>query len=381
MKIVHCCLANFYIDNYNYQENVLPRVNRIDGHDVTIIASTETYINNQKIGYVEPKNYVNSDGISVKRIPYRRIPFHFVRRKIRSYPGVYQLLKEENPDLIFFHGVSAWELRTVVKYKLDHPDVKLYADNHATLENSAKGLFSRYILHGMFYKSVIKNTYKHIDKIFYVSLEAGQFLNTIYDIPHNKMEFYPLGGMVVNSKYREKVRRNVRHVLGVSDNDVLLVHSGKLDELKRTEDVLLALQGVSSDNLKLIIMGSIPEKMRSVLEPLIESDERVRYLGWKTPDELRKYLCAADVYVQPGSQSATMQNAICCGCAIILYPHKSHKPYLQGNGYYVRSIMDMRQVFSEIAERPKALKNMSAISTKVAYRLLDYKKIAARIYE
>ena len=65
MKILHCCLSCFYIDNYNYQENLLPRQNKIDGHDVSIIASTEVYINNTKLGYCEPKKYVNEDGIPV----------------------------------------------------------------------------------------------------------------------------------------------------------------------------------------------------------------------------------------------------------------------------------------------------------------------------
>lgn len=39
MKILHLCLACFYIDGYTYQENILPRINREDGHDVRILAS------------------------------------------------------------------------------------------------------------------------------------------------------------------------------------------------------------------------------------------------------------------------------------------------------------------------------------------------------
>lgn len=381
MKIVHLCLSNFYIDNYNYQENLLPLMNLYDGHDVSIIASTETFIDNLKIGYVEPKEYLNKDGISVKRIPYSKIPFHFIKRKIRSYPGVYQLLEIKTPDVILFHGMSAWELRTVIKYKINHPKVRLYVDNHATLENSAKDLFSRYVLHRLFYRLAIKNLYKHIDKILFVSLEAGDFLSTMYDIPDNKMEFYPLGGMVVEDGYREKIRKNVRDELGVSSNDILIIHSGKLDRLKRTQDILLALRGTPSENITMVIIGSIPDNMKSVLEPLIEADKRVKYLGWKTSEELRRFLYAGDVYVQPGSQSATMQNAICCGCAIMLYPHKSHEPYLKGNGYYVESIDDMRQVFRELTSRPDMLKTMSANSLKVARNLLDYRKLAARLYE
>lgn len=76
-----------------------------------------------------------------------------------------------------------------------------------------------------------------------------------------------------------------------------------------------------------------------------------------------------------------MQNSLCCGCAVVLYPHKSHQPYLQGNGYYVESIEDMRRVFQKIVDEPEALKVMSENSMKIARELLDYRKLAARLYE
>ena len=150
--------------------------------------------------------------------------------------------------------------------------------------------------------------------------------------------------------------------------------------MKRTEDILLALADIKSERLRLIIIGSIPEDMELVLKPLINADIRVSYVGWKTADELMEYLCAADVYVQPGSQSATMQNAICCGCSMILYPHKSHEPYLQGNGYYVRTIDDMKEVFQIISNDPNGINKMSENSMRIARELLDYKKLAARLY-
>jgi len=63
MKILHCCLSQFYIDNYSYQENILPRVNKQMGHEVKIIASTETYLDNRNLEYVEPSRYYTEDGI------------------------------------------------------------------------------------------------------------------------------------------------------------------------------------------------------------------------------------------------------------------------------------------------------------------------------
>ena len=372
MKIVHCCLSNFYIDNYNYQENMLSRQNKLDGHDVCIFASTETYINNSKIGYVEPSQYINEDSIPIIRIPYRNIPIHFIKRKVRSYPGVYQLLEKEKPDVIMFHGMCAWEMRTIVKYKRAHPEVKLFADCHEDFHNSATNFLSKNLLHKIFYP--------YIDKILYYSLEARDFLNTIYNIPNDKMEFFPLGGTILEEDEWQAKREKVRNELELCDDDILLVHSGKLDKMKRTEDILLALRKTSSKRLHLAIVGSIPEDMKPVLKPLIEADKRVHYVGWKTPDELMEFLCAADVYVQPGSQSATMQNAICCGCTMMLYPHKSHEPYIRGNGYYVRTIEDMARVLLEFSDEPDKLKTMSQNSRKLGRELLDYKKLAARLY-
>ena len=100
MKILHIMLANFYIDNYNYQENVLPKQNFKDGHDVLILASTETYLFNNKLGYVEPKEYINEDGIKVKRIDYN-FPFigRFLKSKIRSYKNTYKIIREFSPNM------------------------------------------------------------------------------------------------------------------------------------------------------------------------------------------------------------------------------------------------------------------------------------------
>ena len=92
MRVLHCCLAAFYIDNYGYQENILPRMHKAQGHDVMILASTETYVDNLNLGYVKSNNYINEDGIPVIRIPYKRgIPSKLVH-KLRIYEGVYDVL-------------------------------------------------------------------------------------------------------------------------------------------------------------------------------------------------------------------------------------------------------------------------------------------------
>ena len=80
MKIIHCCLAAFYIDNFSYQENILPKIHKLQGNDVFIIASTETYFENKLI-YSESKEYINENGIKVKRLSYiKYLPNIFAKK-------------------------------------------------------------------------------------------------------------------------------------------------------------------------------------------------------------------------------------------------------------------------------------------------------------
>ena len=132
---------------------------------------------------------------------------------------------------------------------------------------------------------------------------------------------------------------------------------------------------------KLAIIGSIPEKEKETLLPLMESDERVVYLGWKQAPELLEYLCACDLYCQPGSVSATLQNAVCCGSAILSYPHMIYTEGLDyGNILWAESCADMEEIFRNLAGGKVDLEALREGSRKCARELLDYRTLAARLY-
>ena len=123
MKILHLCLSCFYIDGYNYQENVLPRINREDGHDVRILASTETYVDNVHLGYLEPRECVTEYGVPIKRLPYVKVGNAFITHKVRKYPHVYEEIASFGPDVMMIHGLAFWSVLDVIRYKQDHPEV------------------------------------------------------------------------------------------------------------------------------------------------------------------------------------------------------------------------------------------------------------------
>lgn len=396
MKIVHCCLSNYYVDNYNYQENVLSRQNKWDGHQVLIIASTEIFVDG-KVAYTTPKKYLNEDGIEVIRVPYKKILPHAIMKKVRAYDNVYNLINDYKPDVIFFHGMLAKELLTIVEYKKRHPLVKVYGDYHADYTNSARNLLSKYVLHKMYYKRIIQGSVPWIEKIFCITISTINFVSEMYQVPYEKLEFYPLGGEIFADSIYEQKRNHIRESLEVKENDILFVHSGKMDKYKRTVELLEAFTKVKNDHFKLVIIGVFLDNIQEKIQRILDEDKRVVYVGWKDSKELVDYLCAADMYLQPGSQSVTMQNAMCCSCALMIYPVISHEPYLHGNGFYVNRAEDLPEleiknklknvetsaiedVFEKIANQPEILEGMKKQSLKIAKEKLDYKKLAARIY-
>lgn len=112
---------------------------------------------------------------------------------------------------------------------------------------------------------------------------------------------------------------------------------------------------------------------------LSSADPRVQYLGWRTADELYRLLCAADVYVQPGSQSATMQMSLCARRPVVIADVPSHEPFVKGNGWKVSNQEQLTNAFVSIEKDPSVLEEMSQRSLEIASDLLDYRRMAKRL--
>lgn len=379
MKIAHVCLSCFYIDGYAYQENELVRQHVLDGHEVTVIASTENFGTDRRLTYVRPSTYMGKDGAKVIRLPYRAILGQKLMRKLRLHPGVLDLLKDIDPDVILFHGLCGFELRTVAKYKGLKPSVRLYADSHEDQNNSARTFISRHLLHGLYYRSIIRSCHESFDKILCVSIETMDFVHETYGLPRSELEFFPLGGRVFDDVEYVARRERGRNVAGVTAEQVMLLQTGKMGPRKKVLESLRAFTQTRGDHLRFILAGSFDDSIRQEAEGLIASDARIRFLGWKVSEELSDLLCAADIYIQPGTQSATMQMSLCARCPVVLDDVPSHKPFMDGNGWLLKDTGDLVPVFQEIADHPAQLKGMSAASLSIASRLLDYRTLAARV--
>lgn len=378
MKIMHLCVSCFYIDDYRYQENELVREHVATGHDVLVVASTETYLDNLTLGYTVPGDYMGSDGARVIRLPYGGFGPFFLRKKLRMHDRLAEILKDFCPDVIVFHGLCGWELRTAAKYKRENPSVKLYVDSHEDANNSAVGKLSK-LLHKFYYRPLIRSALPYIDKVLCISLETIDFCQKQYGISQGDMEFFPLGGHIADDASYLALRRENRAALNVDDRNVVFIQSGKFDTKKKLVQSVRAFSKTKSDAFRFLIVGQLHESIAEQVNQVAQQDPRIIFLGWKTADELYGLLCAADVYVQPGSQSATMQMSLCARRPVIIADVPSHVPFVDGNGWKVNSEADLIDVFATIESSPDILATFSKRSFEIASNLLDYRRMAKRL--
>lgn len=380
MKILHLCLSCFYIDNSLYQENELVREHVAMGHEVRVLASTEVMSKGGQLTYTKSGEYMGSDGAMVKRLPYSKLLPEAIMRKLRMHPGVYDEIAAFAPDVIVFHGGCGWEIRTVKRYANRHPNVEFWVDSHEDANNSARGLISRELLHKRYYGPLLRSSLPERHPVLCISLETMDFLHKTYRIPRERLEFFPLGGRPLSDADYTRKRAAKRAELGVQDGEVMLFQSGKFDRLKRLSDTLEAFIATPDPAFKLFLSGVIMKNVDEAnINRLIALDSRITFLGWNSPDDMIDLLAAADVYLQPGSQSVTMQNSMCQRCAIVIDDVKSHQPYVSGNGYLTKAGTDLGFILSEISNRRGDLIEMGAASHRIAMEMLDYRKQARRL--
>ena len=320
MNIAHIGLASFFTEGMTYQDNYLTHFNALDGNAVLYVSNAAKYENGAVVATgCEDKRL--PDGVRLVRMPYVPVLNGFVTNKLRKVSGLYALLEDFAPDVILCHGLAFWSVRDVIRYKKAHPAVKLYADTHADYYTSGTNWLSLHILHRVFYRRLVGLALPYLEKYFYTTVETRRFSVENYGVPESLTEFYPLGGVLPTKEAYQTHRAARRAELGLRPDELLLIHAGKLEPQKKTDSLLRSFAAVPELKARLAVIGSIPEETKAALTALMDADPRVTYLGWKSGADLQEYLCAADLYCQPGKVSAIMQNAVCCRCPVMLYPH------------------------------------------------------------
>ena len=316
MKILHLMLACFYIDNYSYQENYLPKYHKLSGNKVEIITSLFTFDENGNGKWLpHADKYINENGIPVTRLSFSKVPF---ARKIRKYEGLEKELNRVSPDIIFIHGVQFSDISIIVKYLKTHRNICVFIDNHSDFSNSAKSWISKNVLHQIIWRHYAQMINPYVKRFYGVLPARVDFLSNIYGIPRNKIKLLVMGAddEAVHFAASSDARKSIREKYNIDENDFLIMNGGKIDNYKRQTLLLMdAVNNFNNPKVKLIVFGSVIPELKTEIEK--RCSDRVQYIGWIKAEESYSYFAACDLACFPGRHSVFWEQVVGQGIPII----------------------------------------------------------------
>lgn len=384
MKIVHLCLACFFPDGYSYQENMLPKYHNKLGHDVTVIASLQTFDSNGKVCFLDdPSEYINENNLPVIRLAYKQ-PLK-VYRKLKRFVGTYEAIEKARPDILFIHGCQFMDMNMVVKYLKKHPNVTVYVDNHADFSNSAKNWMSFTFLHKILWKHCAKIINPYTKKFYGVLPARVDFLKNVYNLPPEKIELLVMGADDdrVEAALKPEVRSEIRKKYGIAEDDFLIITGGKIDNFKKQILYLMeAVNKLQDAKVKLIVFGSVIPELKEKVEELVSP--YTQYIGWVQSDQTDKYYAASDLVVFPGRHSVFWEQVAGLGKPMLCKAWDGTRHVdLGGNVIFLEkdSVEEIYGIIKSLTEDKDTYQMMKTVAEQEGKKVFSYSDIAKRSIE
>jgi glycosyltransferase involved in cell wall biosynthesis len=288
-------------------------------------------------------------------------------------PAIINELRKEKYDALIVHG---WHYLThilaILSAKLYGIKILMRGDNPLNQE------FRKPYYKILIKKIILKNfLFRLIDSFLYVGHENKMFYN-FYGVLEGKLFFVPYA--VENERFVKsyeglvKNKGELKNEIGIPQDKVVILFSGKLIDKKRPLDLLMAYERLQFENKVLVFVGD--GYLRNNLEEYVKKKnlKDVHFLGFKNQTELPKYYVASDIFVLPSSVGETwglvVNEAMCfhlpvivsdmVGCAKDLVRHGEN-----GFVYPVGDVDKLAEYLKKLLEDENLRKSMGENSFQI----------------
>ena len=367
MKIVHICISIPYVDNWGYQENLLPDYMQklgAENHIITSVESLPAYINADLRKEISAKgNEYNIGEIKVHKIKCKGV----TSSTFIPY-GLKKKLEEIRPDVIFHHNVSITTLPIVTKYAKKHK-CKLFVDNHADEINMSKSKLWIILNYKILSRIACRIRRKSISKFYGVTNSRCYFINKYFGVPKKFIELLPIGADTDMANTLES-KELLRSKYELDTSNKIVVTGGKMGVHKGTDVLINAIESMqgSYPGMKLLLFGKFEDE--ETLE-LAKSKDFVTIYGWCDRKKTLELLKLADIACWPIHHTTLIEDAIAVETAVILRKTGTTEHLIEGNGMWLKecNLNEIVNNAEAIFSMPKEVieKNCRSIKEKMSY--------------
>jgi glycosyltransferase involved in cell wall biosynthesis len=389
-------LVQYFQPKYGYAEYYLLSEFRRQGHEALIVTSDCYYPGN--LVFNENSTLRAKTGMSIEYgLTVYRLPSLFTKGDLLiSKESLSKVVETFKPDVI--HSNDLFYLPTVSAMKLK----KRFG--YAFFVDSITGTFApKFWGQSIFqmYKCLF-NRYlrKNVTRFFAISEGSREWLIRNLKIPFSSIEFIPLGADSrvffpdIGSRilYRKK--------LGIIENEVVLMTSGKFIPEKDTDILLKSVSNLAKlgvNNVKLVLIGGREPVYFEYLQRLIAWNhlkENVIWIPTVDKSELPLYYNAADIAVWPGAPSISIIEAMAVGLPIVIAGYHKLREDAYDTSHLIKnrngtlfsrgSVEDLTLKLRQLIISADLRREMGKLSRDYVEKELDWSIIARRyltVYE
>lgn len=377
MNILH--LTPIYWDNWGYQENILPENQSKMGHKVTVIAPAVSLSSYRKDIDGKKREYV-IEGVRIIRLPLKWQIFN----RFFWFVGLYDQLCAEKPDIIMIHDLAMLPTFEVLKYKQYFRGCLIYADFHSDYKNSATNFISKYLLHMIIWRFIIRKALPYLERVYYVRPSVKRFISELYGLPDHKIEELKFGADIKQFSVQERhdICATTRNVLRIPDNAFVVCTGGKIDAGKKVDILLSAIQIINNPRIHILIFGEVSKEYDSYFRPLIEKTNNTHYVGWVEGKHVYDYFLSSDIAIFLGGHSVLWEQAIGSGTPTI-FNALDGSEYLDvgGNSHYIYSnnISEVVQMLRLLLFNPSILDSMRNVALTKGKETFSFETITTKL--
>jgi glycosyltransferase involved in cell wall biosynthesis len=330
MKIV--VISRWYSEKMGYIENCLPRALAELGHEVHVVTSTAQVYFNHPFYEKSYQNYLgdriqpvgSSDtegGVRLHRLPFWSAAGHIWLR------GLTKKINELQPDIVHtFEHTSPDSVRLALLKKFGTGHFKLFTANHAvysvldTARNWEKiSIFKKWVWN-ILQRTPGRFVASQIERCFAVTSDAGEIAERFLGVPAEKVKVTTLGVDTVQFHPDTSIRRVTRRTLDFSEQDIVVLYTGRLTAQKNPLLVAKAIEKLNQNALladnkpvfRALFIGDGEQKDAIAAMP------NITILSPQPYRELPKFYQAADIAVWAIEESTSQLDAVGSGVCLIL---------------------------------------------------------------
>ncbi|KPK84758.1 MAG: hypothetical protein AMS27_09135 [Bacteroides sp. SM23_62_1] len=334
-----------------YLENCLPEALATLGHEVHVVTSTgQVYFNQPqyKETYEEflGKSIVDPGSKEINGFILHRLTFRLIMGKV-FLTGLYNRLKVIKPDIVqtldpfSFMNIQVILYRIFIKYKIftaNHIMKSVFPLAHLGKNQKIWKKISFYItrtLPGKLFN-------RFIEKSFPITIDAMEISARYYSIPYHKMKIISLGVDTqlfspALSQQMQKKRLEMRENMGIKENEILCIYTGRFSEGKNPlclAQAINKLQNIKENYKGLFIGNGMQAKQIEKLDGCIIKD-------FVFFNKLADFYRMADIGVWPREESTSMLDAAACGLPLIISNTVQAAERIENNGLtYIENDVD-----------------------------------------